>query len=241
MNVQVRCAVVTGGTRGIGRAIAEALLSRSLEVVVTSTGDEPGWVAAEPRCSHARLDLADSADIARFEAEAASLGPIDVLVNNAGISRPQSVLEITDEDWDAVMAVDLTGPMRMTRLFAPGMRERGWGRILNLSSIAAFVSRPGSAGYSAAKAALVGLTRASALDLASYGVLVNALLPGYTGTDMMATVLTEDQRAALLANVPLGRFARPEEIASWAAFLCSEDNTYITGQTVVVDGGVTAR
>ncbi|MFA5844058.1 MAG: SDR family oxidoreductase [Coriobacteriia bacterium] len=234
-------ALVTGGTRGIGRAIAEAFLERGTTVVVTGTGaDAPEWVAHREGCSYARLDWLDEACAAAFLGALPDIGPFDVLVNNAGIHAPRPIDDLDLETWRRVIAVDLEGPARLTAAVAREMRERGSGRVLNVASIAAFVSRPGGAAYAAAKAGLVGLTRAAALDLAPYGVLVNALCPGYTATDMAQRTLTAEQREDLRRAVPLDRLAQPAEIASVALFLCSGLNTYVTGQTVTVDGGVTA-
>lgn len=244
MRLEGRHALVSGGSRGIGRAIAEELADRGARVTITSTGGPvPEWCAGRDDVMHAPLDLLDPASVDAFARalEGGELGAVDILVNNAGRHRPQPADAIDPAALDELMRINLAGPMRLMRAAAPGMIERGHGRILNVASIAAFVARPGSGAYAATKGGLVGLTRAAALDLAPYGILVNALCPGYARTDMAERVLTEEQRQRLVANVPLGRLAEPEEIARFAAFLVSELNTYVTGQAVVVDGGVTAQ
>lgn len=236
-----KTAIVTGGSRGIGRAIAEALLRLDCRVIVTSTKAAPAWCKDHPHCVHKVLDFLDGRSIVSFLSEVASMDAIDVLVNNAGIHIPQPVYDIDEAAWDKVLKVNLYGPMRMMRAVTPKMKSARKGSIVNVSSIAGIVSKPGSNAYSASKSGLIGLTRASALDLAPYNVLVNALCPGTTQTDMVETVLTEKQKNAFKMSIPLGRLARVEEIANFAVFLCSDLNTYITGQTIIVDGGVTAQ
>lgn len=236
-----KTAIVTGGSRGIGKAIAEMLLELNCRVIVTSTGDVPAWCEEHAHCIHRVLDFLDEKSIASFLLEVASMDTIDVLVNNAGIHIPQPVYDIDKAAWDRVLKVNLYGPMHVMRAVTPKMKSARKGRILNISSIAGVVSKPGSSAYSASKSGLIGLTRASALDLAPYDVLVNALCPGTTQTDMVETLLTEEQRNEFKMSIPLGRFARVEEIAAFAVFLCSDLNTYATGQVMIIDGGVTAR
>jgi 3-oxoacyl-[acyl-carrier protein] reductase len=236
-----KTAIVTGGTRGIGKCIVEQLAARGCSVIYTGTkkGADamPGTTRFEP------LDLADEESIARFVREVVEPHPgIDILVNNAGINKIEPVDEITDEDWEKILTVNLTGAMRMTRAIARNMKKHGnGGRILNFSSIFGIVSKSRRNAYSASKTGLIGLTRASALDLAPDNILVNAICPGFTLTELTKTILTKEDMAELQKEVPLGRFAEVEEIARSAVFLCSGENTYITGQTLVVDGGFTIR
>ncbi len=236
-----KTAIVTGGSRGIGRAIAEILLKLNCSVIITSTGTVPLWCKDFSKCSHKTVNFVDEASIRKFLNEVTSLKKTDVLVNNAGIHIPQPVYDIKETDWDKVLKINLYGPMRMMRAIIPKMKKVRQGRIVNVSSIAGLVSKPGSGAYSASKSGLIGLTRASALDLAPYNIIVNALCPGHTQTDMVETVLSEDQKESLRLMIPLKRFAKVEEIANFAVFLCSDINTYITGQTIVVDGGVTIQ
>ena len=235
-----KTAVVIGSSRGIGRAIAESLLRLNCSVIITSRGDSPEWSYNYPRCTHKQLDFLDRRGSQDFIHEIESLEAIDILVNNAGIQIPHPIYDVVENDWNRVLRVNLYGPMSTMRAVSPKMKASGMGRILNISSIAGVVSKPGQCAYSASKAGLIGLTRASALDMASYNVLVNALCPGPTQTDMVETILSHEQKNALRTSIPLGRFAHVEEIANFAVFLCSDLNTYITGQIIIVDGGATA-
>lgn len=238
LNFKNTVAVVTGGNRGIGQAIAQALLTHGAEVLITGTkSGPPEWMIKFPLCQYAELDFLKSNSTARFLSTLEPLPRIDILVNNAGIYI-RNLIEITrDEDWAQMLTVNLTGPMQLIRAVAPKMRaqKRGW--ILNTSSIAACIARPGGAGYSATKAGLLGLTRVAAMELAKEGVLVNALCPGVTQTDMVDRVLTPERKEEFRRESALGRFALPEEIANVALFLVSPLNTYITGQAIVADGG----
>lgn len=236
-----KVAIVTGGSRGIGKAIAESLLRLNCRVIITSTGDVPSWVFGYQNCECKTLNLLQEESISEFAAWIGSLTRIDALVNNAGTHIPQPVGEIDNTDWDNVLRINLYGPMRMVKAVASKMKTAGAGRIVNVSSMSGLVSKPGSCAYSASKSGLIGFTRASALDLAPYSILVNALCPGTTQTDMVETVLSESEKQEFVKSIPLGRFATVEEIANFAVFLCSDLNTYITGQTIVVDGGVTAQ
>ena len=236
-----KTAIVTGGNRGIGKAISEALLRSNCRVIVTSTGKCPDWCKAYQCCEHRRIDFLDSVSVKSFSDEIISMESIDILINNAGIQIPQMIYDINDEDWDKVFKINLYGPMQMMRTVTHKMKVSAKGKILNISSIAGIISKPGQSAYSASKAGLIGLTRSSALDMAPYNILINALCPGPTSTDMVENLLTEDQKKAIKAGIPLGRFARPQEIANFALFLCSDLNTYITGQTIIVDGGALAQ
>jgi len=214
-------ALVTGGGRGIGLAICRALESRGVVVVAPS---------------RASLDLLDPASIERFAAQHAADG-IDILVNNAGINRLNALEHVRDDDWAAMLQVNLTGPFKLIQAFAPHMAARGWGRIVNVSSIFSIVTRQRRAAYSAAKSALNGVTRAAAVELAPKKILVNALCPGYVNTELTRKNNSPADLEAIARTIPLGRLAEPSEVAAVAAFLCSEDNGYITGQTIVADGG----
>ena len=166
-----------------------------------------------------------------------ALSQIDILVNNAGIQIRHSIDDYNDMDWDKVMRVNLYGPMQIMRVVSAKMKQNKQGKILNISSIAGFIARAGGSAYSASKSGIIGLTRAVALDLAPFNILVNALCPGVTETDMMNQVLSAEQKEQYRNESALQRLAQPEEIANVAAFLCSDLNTYITGQSIVADGG----
>lgn len=236
-----RYAIVTGGARGIGRAIAEELLRHDCRVLITGTGKSPTWIEDYPGCSHQQVDFLSEKGFAAFLRNIHRRRVIDILVNNAGIHAPEPIDRLKSKNWDAVMKVNLRAPMRLIRAVAPKMKAKRKGRILNISSIAAFVSKPGSNAYSASKSGLIGLTRAAALDLAPYRVQVNALCPGYTQTDLMDAVLSPQRQTQLKNSIPVKRFAEPAEIARFAVFLCSDRNTYITGQALIVDGGVSIQ
>lgn len=232
---------VTGGTRGIGRAIAEGLALGGCEVLITGTGSAPAWLSTNGPIHFARLDLTEPGGVDRF-LQVFGLGrrTPDILVNNAGIHHPQGITDLQDSVWEEILGVNLTGAMLLTRHAADKMATRGSGKIVNVASIAGVVSRSGSAAYSASKAGLIGFTRAVALDLAPHGVLVNALCPGTTRTDMIE-LLSDEKVRAIQDSIPLGRLGEPGEIATVALFLLSPLNSYITGQTVVVDGGLTTQ
>lgn len=236
-----KTAIVTGGNRGIGKAIAEALLRLNCQVIITGTGKCPNWCETYHRCEYRRVDFFDSASVKSFLDETISKKSVDILINNAGIQIPQLVYNINDEDWDKVLKVNLYGSMQIMRAVTYKMKELAKGKILSISSIAGIISKPGQSVYSISKAALIGLTRSSAVDMAPYNILINALCPGPTSTDMVENLLSEDQKKVFRADIPLRRFAYPQEIANFALFLCSDLNTYITGQAIIVDGGALAQ
>jgi 3-oxoacyl-[acyl-carrier protein] reductase len=220
-DVKAHKALVTGGARGIGLAICRALESRAIAVVAPSRSS---------------LDVLDPAYIERFAAEHSAEG-IDILVNNAGINLLNAFERVQDQDWAAMLQVNVTAPFKLIQAFAPHMAAAGWGRIVNVSSIFSIVSRECRAAYSAAKSALNGLTRAAAVELAPKRILVNAVCPGYVNTELTAQNNSPADLQSIARSIPLGRLAEPCEIAAVAAFLCSDENGYITGQTIVADGG----
>jgi len=236
-----KTAIVTGGTRGIGKSIVLLLLEAGCHVIYTGTKEQHEAFLEKGR--YERLDLSDKKSIKWFEEDVISkTSRIDILINNAGINIIEPINEIQDEHWEKVLAVNLTGSMRLMREVVKVMKKNdGGGRILNISSIFGIVSRAKRSSYSASKAGMIGLTRASALDLAPSNILVNALCPGFTLTELTASILSGKEVKTLAADIPLGRFAEASEIAKVAVFLCSDLNTYITGQTILVDGGVTAQ
>lgn len=234
-----KTALVTGGTRGIGRAISERLVKDGFKVAANFAGNE----AAAKECADAigvnvyKFDVGDygacEAAVAKIEAE---VGPIDVVVNNAGITRDAMLHKMTPEMWDDVLRVDLTSAFNLCRLTVDSMRERGFGRIVNISSINAQKGQMGQTNYSAAKAGLIGFTKAYAQETARKGITVNAVAPGYIDTDMVAAV-PEKVLESIVASIPVGRLGKAEEIAACVAFLASEDAAFITGATITANGG----
>lgn len=228
--------LVTGGTRGIGRAIAHQCTELGGEVVVTGTRPDGARDLPGGARYHA-VDFADPLSLEAFLAELERYDRLDVCVNNAGINRIGPVDETRPEDWAAVEAVNLSAPYRITQVASRTMKRHRYGRIVNIGSIFGVQSRAGRALYSMTKFGIRGLTLASALDLAQYNVLVNTVSPGFVDTDLTRRILGEAEMARLAGQVPLGRFAGVEEIAKVVLFLASRENTYITAQNIVVDGG----
>ncbi len=234
-----KVAVVTGSSRGIGKAIADKLLSLGAHVIYTGTtmAEEK---TTEKTCL--QLDLSKDESIKSFIKKVKDFKQIDILVNNAGINKIESVDEISEEKWEEIIKVNLTGPMVLTKEIAKIMKKnKGGGKILNISSIFGSVSKEKRNSYSASKFGLIGLTKASSIDLAPHNILVNALCPGFTLTDLTKSVLSKEDMEKLCEDIPLGRFAQEDEIAQSALFLCSDLNTYITGQTLIADGGFTSK
>jgi len=235
-----RVAVVTGGTRGIGRAISEALKGAGYNVAATYAGNEE---AAQRFKSETGIPVFKF-DVAHFNActegvkaiEAALGGPIDVLVNNAGITRDATMHRMSHEQWSAVIRTNLDSCFNMSRAVIEGMRERRFGRIINISSINGQAGQIGQTNYAAAKAGILGFTKALAQEGASRGVTVNAVAPGYVETDMVRAV-PPNVLEQIVARVPVGRLGKPEEIARAVLFLAADEAGYITGSTLSINGG----
>ncbi|MDQ2670772.1 MAG: 3-oxoacyl-[acyl-carrier-protein] reductase [Gemmatimonadota bacterium] len=236
-----RVALVTGGTRGIGRALAASLHAAGARVAVAGRDlDRAKQAAAElgEGTAGVACDVADGVQVDAAVAEAErALGPIDILVNNAGLTRDNILLRLGDDDWDAVLDANLKGAFNTTRAVIKGMMKRRSGRIINISSIVGLIGNKGQANYAASKAGLIGFTKSVAKEYASRGVLVNCVAPGFIDTDM-TRALSDEARAALLGSIALGRLGRPEDVAGAVLFLASDLAAYITGQVLVVDGGM---
>jgi acetoacetyl-CoA reductase len=234
-----RVAIVTGGTRGIGEAISCALAAKGITVAANYAGnDKRAQECAEKHGVKAyKWDVADHVacleGVKQIEAE---LGPIDILVNNAGITRDGTLLRMSWEAWDEVIRTNLGGCFNMAKAVFPGMKDRGWGRIINIGSINGQAGQYGQVNYAAAKSGIHGFTKALAQEGAKFGVTVNAIAPGYIDTDMVAAV-PQDVLAKIVAKVPVGRLGQADEIARGVTFLAGEDAGFVTGSTLSINGG----
>jgi len=216
-----KTALITGGARGIGAAMAERFQQEGYEVM---------------KPTREEMDLANPESLEAFIARESSR-PVDVLVNNAGINILNPIGSMDTVAWQTMLQVNLTSAVRLTQAFLPGMKERQWGRVLNVSSIFSLVTKERRAVYSMTKAALNAFTRSLAVEYGPFGILANTLCPGYVDSALTRQNNTPQEIGAIGATIPLRRLAQPEEIARVAYFLCSEENTYITGQEIVADGG----
>jgi 3-oxoacyl-[acyl-carrier protein] reductase len=241
VDLSARTAFVTGGTRGIGSAIAATLHGAGAKVAVAGRDLERANARAAAlgeRAVGVACDVADAAQVeAAVAAAEAALGPIDVLVNNAGLTRDQILLRMTASDWDTVLDANLKGAFHTTRALTKGMMKRRWGRIINIASVVGLTGNKGQANYAASKAGLIGFTKSVAKEYASRNILVNCIAPGFIETDM-TDALPEEAKAALLHQIALGRLGRPDDVAGAVLFLASDLAAYITGQVLVVDGGM---
>ena len=248
MRLAGRTALVTGAAQGIGEAVVRAFASEGARVCIADVAfDRAQALAAElvaqgARAIASRCDVASRAEVAATVADAqVRLGGIDILVNNAGITRPGMLHKMSEEQWDLVVAVHLKGTFNCLQAVVPGMIERRAGRIINVTSVAGVLGTIGQINYSAAKAGIVGITMSAARELAQYGITVNAIAPG-AATPMTETIRTDDRfRDKYLARIPLGRWAEPAEVAPVFVFFASDDASYVTGQVLAADGGLTIR
>ena len=238
-------ALVTGASRGIGRAVALRLAAEGASVALNYRAgrEEAEAVAAEIAASGGSAAVLQGDVSVAAEAEAlvgaaeAALGGLDILVNNAGATRDNLLMRLSEDDWDAALNTNLKGAFLCAKAAIRPMLRQRFGRIVNMSSVVALTGNPGQANYAAAKAGLIGFTRTVAREVASRGVTVNALAPGFIETQMIESI-PDDLRARILERIPLGRFGAPDDVAGCVAFLCGDDGAYITGQTISIDGGL---
>ncbi len=234
-----RIAIVTGGTRGIGQAICQRLKRQGHTVIANYGGNDTTAKAftAATGIPSVRWDVGDHeaalAGVAQVEAEH---GPVDIVINNAGITRDGTLHKMSFDDWNEVMRINLGGCFNMAKAAFPGMRERGWGRIVNIGSINGQAGQYGQVNYAAAKSGIHGFTKALAQEGAKFGVTVNAIAPGYIDTDMVAAV-PPPVLEKIVAKIPVGRLGQAEEIARAVAFLTSENGAFVTGSTLSINGG----
>lgn len=245
LNLESKVAVVTGSSRGIGRALVQKLAEYGADVVVNylNRKEEAQEVARQIEAKGGKA-ITVASDVCRWEdaqrlveTTLSTLGRLDILVNNAGITRDQLLLRMSEEDWDTVLTTNLRGVFLCTKAALRPMLKQRWGRIVNIASVVGLTGNAGQANYTAAKAGIIALTKTTAQEVASRGILVNAVAPGFFDTDMTAR-LSESVKRKALETIPIGRFGRLEELSEVVAFLVSDAASYITGQVIIVDGGM---
>ncbi len=233
-----RSVLVTGGNRGIGLAIARAFATQGDKVAITYRSGEPPAALSELGCLAVKCDITDPEQVERaFKEVEQEHGAVEVLIANAGITRDQLLLRMTEEDFSAVLETNLTGTFRVVKRAARGMLRARRGRVVLISSVVGLLGAAGQANYAASKAGLVGFARSLARELASRGITVNVVAPGFVDTDM-TRALNEQQREAIVGQVPMARYGQPEEVATTVRFLSGDDASYITGAVIPVDGGL---
>jgi NAD(P)-dependent dehydrogenase (short-subunit alcohol dehydrogenase family) len=244
-----RRALVTGGARGLGRVIAQALAEAGADVAISGRSRDACETAASEiaaatgrRARGFAADVIEAAQVTRLVSDVeAELGPIDILVNNAGVNKRGPIEDLTEADWDMVIDTNLKGPWLCARAIGPKMRDRGWGRIINLASVLGVIAMPGRSPYASSKSGVINLTRVLALEWAGTGVTANAICPGAFGTEMNRVLLDDPVKyQEFVRRIPMKRWGEVEEIAGAAVFLASDAASYVTGSTLTVDGGWTA-
>lgn len=244
-----KVALVTGGSKGLGKSMARGLAECGADIVISSRHEEELRPALDEvlrdtgrRGKYIVADMARRDDVQRLARTALEqMGRVDILVNNAGTNVPQPIDEIKDTDWDRVMEINLNSIMMLTRALVPQMKARRWGRIVHISSIMGLVSKQARDAYSVTKSALIGLARASALDLGAHGITVNCIAPGPFLTDLPGRLLSAEEKKVFADRTALGRWGEPDEMVGPILLLASNAGSYITGETLVVDGGYIAR
>jgi 3-oxoacyl-[acyl-carrier protein] reductase len=238
-----RVAVVTGGARGIGQATALRLSDLGATVVISSNVTDGTPLVNEiqargGKAAFIRADVTNAPQVERLMEQAAAMGSLDILVNNAGVRHDKLILRMTDADWEQVINVNLRGTFLCTRTALKYMLRQRWGRIVNITSVIGIIGNAGQANYAAAKAGIIGLTKSTAREVATRGITVNAIAPGFIDTEMTRD-LPETARQEILKRIPLGYYGTPQDVAHAVAYLVSEEARYITGQVFRVDGGLT--
>jgi 3-oxoacyl-[acyl-carrier protein] reductase len=245
LDLKDKIALVTGGSRGIGRAIATTLADAGATVVVNYKGNQTAAdevvraiAAADGQATATQADISKPEDVERlFKDVLERYGKLDILVNNAGITRDTLLLRMKEEDFDAVLQTNLRGVYLCTKAALRPMTKARGGRIINITSVVGLMGNAGQSNYAAAKAGIIGFTKSAAREMASRNITINAVAPGYIETELTG-VLSESMRAAILENIPLGRLGMPQDVANLVCFLASDAAAYITGQTLTVDGGM---
>jgi 3-oxoacyl-[acyl-carrier protein] reductase len=236
-----KTALVTGASGGIGGAIARQLHAQGATVALSGTRVEPLEALAADLGERAHVtpsNLSDAASVETLPKVAAeAMGGLDILINNAGVTRDNLFMRMSDEEWDQVIGVNLTASFRLSRAVVRGMMKKRWGRIIGITSIVGVTGNPGQGNYAAAKAGMIGMSKSLAAEVASRGITVNCIAPGFI-TTAMTDKLNEDQKDKLLGAIPAGRMGTSDEIASAAVYLASEEAAYVTGQTIHVNGGM---
>jgi NAD(P)-dependent dehydrogenase (short-subunit alcohol dehydrogenase family) len=248
-NLAGKVALVTGGSKGLGKAMARGLAEVGADVVISSRHEDELRAALTEilegtgrRGHYVVADMSHRTEADRLARAALErMGRVDILVNNAGTNQPQPTEQIRDADWDRVLEINLSSVMALTRALVPQMKARRWGRIIHISSIMGFISKEGRNVYSATKAALIGMAHAGALELGPFGVTVNCIAPGPFLTDLPAKLLSEEEKRDFAKRTALGRWGDPKELVGPLLLLASDAGSYITGETLVVDGGCLAR
>jgi len=245
LDLKDKIALVTGGSRGIGRAIATTLADAGATVVVNYKGNQTAAdevvraiAAADGQATATQADISKPEDVERlFKDVLERYGKLDILVNNAGITRDTLLLRMKEDDFDAVLQTNLRGVYLCTKAALRPMTKARGGRIINITSVVGLMGNAGQSNYAAAKAGIIGFTKSAAREMASRNITINAVAPGYIETELTG-VLSESMRAAILENIPLGRLGMPQDVANLVCFLASDAAAYITGQTLTVDGGM---
>lgn len=236
-----KVALVTGSSRGIGKAIAQQLAALGATVIGTATSENGAAAISEylgDSGTGLALNVTEDEQINEcVKTITSQFGPIDILINNAGITRDNLLMRMKESEWDDILSTNLTSIFKLSKAVMRGMMKKKHGRIVSIGSVVGSTGNPGQANYAAAKAAVIGFSKSMAREIASRGVTVNVVAPGFIDTDM-TKILSDDQKASFINEIPAGRLGQPEEIASTVAFLCSESAAYITGQTIHVNGGM---
>lgn len=244
-----RVALITGGSKGLGKSMARGLAEAGADVFISSRNESELQAALAEilegtgrKGGYCVADMSKRDDVKRLaKTTLERMGRVDILINNAGVNIPEAIDAVTDESWDRVIETNLTSVMSLTRALVPQMRQRKWGRIIHISSIFGIVSKANRNAYSASKAALIGMTHSSALELGEQGITVNCIAPGPFLTDMPGRILSAQEKAEFAKTTAMNRWGDPAEMAGPALFLASEAGSYVTGQVLVVDGGYLAR